>query len=249
MKTRQGDALRQYIYIAIKKAFNKEPKHNFIESDKKQFLTDYIDIDDILNVLSDEEIYEIVKPLEDEPKVKSLQDLLSKLNLDYEKNLDLILSFVKYKTLANKGYILWLDDNTKEYQILSSIGEDKIIPNENLLIHSDRNEMGILINKSLENEEEFKYIEFLPEGSIGIICLPITNNKNKQKKERRKGYLNIYSRRYIYLETNSYLNKFNHEILLLLNILSNLIYLNMENLRLQDLSSIDKLTGVLTRKY
>lgn len=160
------------------------------------------------------------------------------------------MSFIKNKTLATKGYILWLDDNTKEYEFLSTIsGKDMKVPNENLLIQSNRSEVGVLINKGLHNAKESKYIKFLPEGSIGVMCLPICLSRNRSRKERRKDTLTGTHKGYIYLETQSYLNKFDYDNLLLLNNLSSLICLNIDNYRLEHLSTTDKLTGVLTRKH
>lgn len=247
IKTRFGYTLKSYLYKAIELQYNREFKYALLKDVGDDY---YIDIKNILEVLSNEEFYDIMSSGDKNYNIKDLQELLSQLGSDYKENLDLILSFIKYKTLAHRGYILWLDDNTKEYQILSSIlEEDKAIPNENLLIQSNRSELGILINRTIQNDKETKYMEFLPGDAIGIMCIPIIDDKNKYKTDRRKNNLNGRNKGYLYLETSSFLNKFNYESLLLLNTLSNLIYLNIDNHILKHISTTDKLTGVLTRKY
>lgn len=250
IKTRNGDLLKEYIHKAIKREFNKEAPYVYLKDLEGQDYEDYIDINNIFSVLDTNEFHGIDDFKMDNHNIEELEDLLNELTSDYKKNLNLILSFIQHRTLAKKGYILLLDDNDKEYKIISSIENDNSeIPNENLLIQSNRSKMGILLNKGLPNIEKSKYIEFLPQESIGIICLPIMDSKDRDVKERRKNTLSKANKGYIYLETNSYINKFNYENLKLLNTLSNLIYLNIDNDRLKYMSTIDKLTGALTRKY
>lgn len=108
--------------------------------------------------------------------------------------------------------------------------------------------------------EETNYIELLPEDTVSVICVPLFKEESvKEEYDRRKSNIQTRLRKhasligndrvYIYLESDSYLNKFDYDGLMLVCKLSSLILLNIENKYLKELTIIDKLTGLLTRKY
>ena len=87
--------------------------------------------------------------------------MVFKIGQDWQQSLELVLYYIKYKTLAKKGYILLLDEDTNSYNVVASLSKDEdFLMNENLLIQSSRSQVGILINKGLKSMEESKYMEF-----------------------------------------------------------------------------------------
>lgn len=250
IKTRDGDILKEYLKKAIKYQYDKELEYTKLENTRYKDYRDYKEIDNIFKIFNEDELWSIKGFNKEKDNIKSLEDLLSKLGSNYRGNLNHILSFIRYKTLADKGSIIYFDDNEGEYSVISSISKgDQKIPNENLFVQANRSRTGIVVNRSLPYIEKTIYKEFLSKDSVAIICIPLLENKYKFIKDRRKNTLGNYHKGYMYLETNSYINQFNYKNLILLNKLSSLICLNIDNYELNWISTTDKLTGALTKKH
>lgn len=253
-----GDRLKENLARCIKLKFNKEIDYITLDDAYSQN-SKYNDLIYILKQLTLIDYRELIG-IDNYGGLDSLENLLFNLTDDYQKNMDMILNYLGYETLANKGYILLSNEDDNKYTIISSLNKDDICtPKENILNQSNRSDVGILINKNLRNMDDSKYIDLLPEDAVAIICVPLFKSyRDISGNDRRKGtrsyikgnaQLQNPTKIHIYLETDSFINKFVYDNLLLINHIANLVQINQENKHLRDIAVIDKLTGVLTRKH
>ncbi|NLN14365.1 MAG: diguanylate cyclase [Tissierellia bacterium] len=256
IKKRNGDRLKEDLRKYIKYQFKKDISYRTLDEAYRQDKR-YNDLVDILKQLSLDE-YRLIHCEAEYEKIDSLEALISQFTFDDKRNLDLILNFLGYETLATRGFIISYDEEEGSYTILSSLKEgDEILPRENLLIQSKRSSIGILLNRNFKHMEDSKYIDLLPEDVVSLICVPLFIDDNlglineRRKKSPIKKYTSFEEKKrlYVYLESDSYLNCFEYQQLMLIKKLKKLIYLNAENRYLKEITIIDKLTGVLTRKF
>lgn len=245
VKARDGDNIKKYIIDGLEKIINVEFLYE---------LETHFDLSNLINSLPDEIFYKIFHDKVKVENMGSIEDLISNLTEDYDDNIGYILEYIGLITLADRGHILRFDENTNDYISISSLVEgDTKIPNESILIQSNKSKLGLLLNKNLGDMYKSKYYHYLNNSSVGIICLPINISYKCKEfvKDRRKRLYSSsqYNKGYIYLESSGSLNRFDLERLKIINSLSYLIYLNIENNNLKLISSIDKLTGTFTRKY
>lgn len=245
VRARSSESIKGYIIEGLNNIINEKLTYK---------LDNHYELSQLINWLPDNVISNI---FHNEIKVKnmgSVEELISNLSEDCDKNIDFILDYIGLITLADRGHILKFDENTNDYISISSLVEgDTEIPNESILIQSNKSKLGLLLNKNLEDMDKSEYYHYLSSDSVGIICLPINipyKSKEIIKDRRKRVYSsNQYNKGYIYLESHGALNRFDLERLKLINSLSYLIYLNIENNNLKLISSVDKLTGAFTRKY
>lgn len=219
----------------------------------------YFDCSQLINFIKDKDFIKITETSNYiDPEIKainSVDTLVSKLTSDYMSNLELILRYLAKETFAQKAYILMYDEDTNKYIPLISLdGNYDWIPNENLLSLANRYNNGVLINSNFKDNIIDLYKEFLPKATRALICVPIGIQKSEiiytGKDRRRNSYYDaLRNEGYIYLETERVFNRFDELRHKLTCSLVQLIYINMENYKLKILSTMDKLTGVSTRKY
>ena len=245
IRTRDGD----YIKTSIAKGLNKIVNESF-----EYKLETPNDLSSLIKSLPNDIFNKIFHYEYEMMNMNKIEDLISNLTEDYHKNIYLILEYIRLMTLSQKGHILKFDENLNDYVSIESIVVgDLELPNENILIQSNKSKLGLVLNKNMEDISKSQYLHYLKNDSISIICVPINIPLKSTEifKDRRK---RIYSanqnnKGYIYLQTEGSLNRFDYERLRLINSLSYLIYLNMENNNLKLVSSVDKLTDIFTRKY
>lgn len=249
----RGDSLKKKIFQGIELAFGKKVDEDHQSNVAESDLDSYFSLNSVLEIISHEEFNKILYSDEKDDSIKNSEKLLSLMTDDYNSNLSLILQYMAKETLAERGYILEYDDNTNTYIPITSIGKESFEINDNVLIQSSRNNIGILINKNFKNMNTSPYMDFLTEDLMGIICVPLNISEGDAISERDRRRKDIISNKrckgYIYLETSRSLNRFDFKRFKLISSLAFLVYLNMENNSLKILSTIDKLTGTLTRKY
>lgn len=245
INTRHGDRIKNYIIQILEKILPKEIQYKLETS---------FDLNKLINDLPEDVFNKIFYNKLKTENMGSIQELITNLSEDYEKNLEHILHYIGLITLADRGHIIQFDETINEYKSIASILEDDFeMPNESILIQSNKSKLGLLLNKNLEDMAKSKYFHYLPHNTVGIICLPINipyKSKEVDKDRRKRIYSSSHNNKgYIYIESSGSLNRFDLERLKVINSLSYLIYLNMENNALKLVSSIDKLTGAFTRKY
>ncbi|NMB28114.1 MAG: diguanylate cyclase [Tissierellia bacterium] len=259
IKSRRGDDIKDKLAEVIYKVFQKEISYIHIEDlNFEDNIEKYFEYESLLSLMSDEEFARITETnyVYDEIKeIDSIETLISKLTSDYEHNLKLILRYLAKETFAQTGYILIYDEESNKYIPIISLNDDmNWSPNENLLALANRHKRGILINDNLGDNVIGLYKGFLPKGTRALLCVPITVSKSNglyKKEERRKSstFNEQINEGYIYLETFRVFNRFDETRHKLAYVLSQILYINIENYKLKILSTIDKLTGTYTRKY
>lgn len=254
IRANKGDLMKEKVSKAIQQEFNKKVEYVSLDEVVVDDFNSYFNLNSLLEVLTYDEFNQILFSAEEDYVVKNIEDLLYLLGNDYKKNLDLILKHLGKETLADRGYILVYDEIINNFVPISSIREgENFSINESVLIQANRNNLGILINKNFKNINSSQYLNFLSDNLIGIICVPINiieeDNLNIKDRRKREALYNKKNMGFIYLETSSSLNRFDIERFKLVSSLSSLAYLNIENNNLKLISTIDKLTGTLTRKY
>ncbi|QGU94788.1 diguanylate cyclase [Clostridium bovifaecis] len=172
---------------------------------------------------------------------KNELDIINNLTSDSMANLEIILRYLSWTTLATKGKIL-LEGENEKYVTLVSLKEDSNdIENINILKKVKNTKVPMLLNYPYASKED-----------MAIICIPIIMKNLKGmavegRKKNRRGYGIVKG--YIYLSSDKVLNNFNDDSLKKCMNLTSLIDYILEKYQLKVSSSLDTLTGTLTRQY
>ena len=186
--------------------------------------------------------------------IHDISDVLERLQSDNAKNLELIIDYLSYTTLATRGTII-ISDNDKEYKVIAASDRRYELPQnkESLSKILSRERPVLVMDGSLEQSinGDTNSIHNTLKASI---CIPIimenTNEKGFMKDERRKNMQDSkHVIGYVYLESQRVLNNINDDSMKKCMELSKVIGIIIEKYKLRLSASIDKLTGTLTRKY
>lgn len=216
---------------------------------KTIFQKNYYDLRFYLDLLTKDDLMRIYQDKDELNVYKNLTSLSLHFYSDYEKNINQLLKFISFHTLAEN--VTLRVSNPIDIGSISeySYNKDNKETELNSVIWRAINEgEHILINKSDNNFQNPGYDVYVLEDQIGLIGVPILEpEKDSFIDEKRL----INRKKEVYasllLSTSSGINLFNEETLELVMSVSKLIYLNLENERLYRQSNYDKLTGVLTR--
>jgi diguanylate cyclase (GGDEF)-like protein len=186
--------------------------------------------------------------------IHDISDVLENLQSDNAKNLELIIDYLSYITLATRGTII-ITDSDHEFKVIASSDRRYELPQgEEALSKVLSRERPTLVTDG--------YLEQNINGDRNSnhntlkasICIPIimgnTNEKDYLKNERKKsarGSNHVIG--YVYIESHRVLNNLNQESMKKCMELSKVIGIILEKYKLRLSASIDKLTGTLTRKY
>lgn len=260
IKRHKGDDIKLKMTQTIEKALGIKVDSIYIKDiDLDQNIEKYFDYRPLIAIMDDEDFNNIIESnyyYGDIKDISNIETLISNLTSDYEYNLNLILKYIGRETLAEKGYILAYDDEKSKYLPIASLNNNDMywFPNENLLSLANRYEDGILITNGKEPNIIGLHREFLSKDIRALICVPIKGIQREDNfleiERRRKNWITSQKvEGYIYLETGRVFNRFDNKRLRLTNCLSQILYMSIENYKLKILSTIDKLTGIYTRKY
>ncbi|MTI48591.1 MAG: diguanylate cyclase [Firmicutes bacterium] len=223
------------------------------------FFEEHFDLADFRELFNKKEFYYAVFAHFNETTLDNIDDLdelVKHFTGSYEDNLDLILKFAMKETFASRGFICIYDREKDKLKILkSSTGNyDMTIINQ-VISRVKQKESGLLIQSTAKFHKEYVYLE---EDIKSLICVPIYKKKRNRESsmslndDRRKGCDNFNSGEivgYIYLDSDRLFNRFDQERFELIEALSYLSFINIDNYNLKKTSSIDMLTGTYTRKY
>lgn len=243
------------IYKIMKEGYNKNIESLLDESDNYDIIRDRLfNINRVINNLSKKQLYDILYYYEDETTKKTLTDVLGNMTDNNMENLAEILNFIGKESVAKRGQIIIMDEETGGYKVAASlIDGDNQLPEKIILLTSLRYNEPFIVNKNSQDNNYSRLSNLIPQDMIGAICVPIRSNErfNANLVERRRwdSKEDNVSVGYIYIETDSTLNRFDLETYKIIHSLSNVIYLNLENKRLKNIAVIDKVTGVYTRKF
>lgn len=176
-------------------------------------------------------------------EVRNVKGIIENLYSDPVKNLDIISKYLASVTLATKSLIIIEDYEQNYHTIAASDGSTQIPSNKFIFERVREVKEALLITEP----------ELLPQGIKAVICIPVIMNYSNLSEDNRHDYYRDYNinsiKGYIYLETDRILNNFNLEGLKRCIELSRLTGSIIERYQLMISSSIDKLTGMLTRKF
>lgn len=185
--------------------------------------------------------------------IKNINDVINNFSGDAIKDLDLIVKFAAKLTLATSACILLADEN-QELSIAAAMDNNMDIPNIKFIIEkvNSTKEPLFIVERSYNGDEDD--LDILPIGIKAVICIPILktihNEEISGKEERRKtSTRGEQISGYLYIDSERILNNFNLHVFNQCCELRSLIQILIDNYRLKIISSIDKLTGVFTRKY
>lgn len=185
--------------------------------------------------------------------IHDMSDVLENLQSDNAKNLELIIDYLSYITLATRGTII-ISDNDQEFKVIASSDRRCELPQgEEALSKILSLERPVLVTDGYLDSN----INGDRNGNLNTlkasICIPIimggTNEKDYLKSERKRGHGRKQVIGYVYIESHRVLNNINKESMKKCLELSKVIGIILEKYKLRLSSSIDKLTGTLTRKY
>lgn len=204
-------------------------------------ILDYDDIDKILNnkyfIRSARKTYNSYLPME----IRNTNDIVKNLYGNPMKNLEVITRYLAGVTLATRCVII-VDGYEKSYYVIASNDGSDSIPSNKLIFEKVKAAREPLLIK--ENLLEFSNseINIMLQGLKAALCIPII------MKSQDGTFNNNLIKGYIYLESDRVINNFNRQSLMKCYVLSRLVGISIERYQLQMTSSVDKLTGVLTRK-
>ncbi len=221
-------------------------------------LKDYFNVNRIVDLFN-EGIFNIEyrEDLESGKEIaKGFEELILQLNNDYRHNLDTILKYAVGKTFANRGLIFVYDFESDQLITAASTSNDDSIADKELILSEVRKKnTGILINKSFDSDEHDGLIN-IADNIKAMICMPIfrlnlsedfIDISDRRRKNKSSNFKDIIG--FLYLDTDKLFNKFDDKRFKIIDALSHLISINIDNHILKIISSIDKMTGVFTRKY
>lgn len=155
---------------------------------------------------------------------ESIDDLLTRLGSSGEKDFITICKYLSGLTLATQC-LLVIDNHNGEFNIFSASESSELLPETKNILDRARSEMRPIMITS---------VEVLSKNKKAVICIPIV------QMDTLVGY--------VYMESEKIVNDFNEESLKECMKLNGLISLLIEKYQLKISSSVDVLTGTLTRK-
>lgn len=221
------------------------------------FFKEHFDLKDFEHIFNRNAFYRAVfkhfNNLEFE-HIDSIEQLVKQFTDNYRQNLELILKFAIRDTFASRGGLFIHDKDKDEIRTVTSTidSHDMGLINQVISRVKQRGN-GLLIQNTSKSEKEYVYLE---DDIKALICIPILKKRElkslKLENDRRKKNDNLNSDEiigYIYLDSDRLFNRLNKDKYKLIETLSYLACINIENYNLKRTSSIDMLTGVYTREY
>ncbi|MEG0774026.1 diguanylate cyclase [Clostridium sp.] len=219
------------------------------------------DIEILFNYLNDNKILKNKKFMRTLKKIWALSigediqefgELIDKLSLNSIKNMELIIQYMSYTTLATKASVIIEVD--KKFQVLASSGKDNELPKDLSIVERCRDSLKPILSKD-------NFLEGLNLNSCKIssnnvraaMCIPIVMDSkldliDKYKRDSDIYYYNDNVLGYVYIESERILNNINDNTIDECTVLSKILGVVIDKHNTTISSSIDKLTGTFTRK-
>lgn len=184
-------------------------------------------------------------------KAKEEWEVLNSLSCNTLRDLKIFLQGIVYKTASNRAEIIV--ENQGNFKVIESSNDDKSLPKDLTIINKARDLKHPIIFK--ENYKDYLKFSLYKNDSSQVkanICIPIIMNSecdnNFIKKICSTGYTDDI-KGYIYVESYKYLNFIGEETLKECTNYSKVFGILVDKYNTEISSTIDKLTGTLTRKY
>ncbi|MBE6083558.1 MAG: diguanylate cyclase [Tissierellaceae bacterium] len=259
IKINRGNEIKQKMKSIFKEIFKKDIPYICLEDlEKEDSIEKYFEFEKISELIDNDCLRKMLgnsTDLQFTNKIKNLEDLIVNFTDNYKENLHLILEYLAEKTIAQKGFIFSYDEKNKDLSLVVSLNsKDSDIIDENILKIIGENSTGVIIKNTPKELKKKFFTESLSKENKAFICVPVYKPNgyinNFVHKDRRKHNLkNEKIIGYIYLQTDKLFNRFDYERYQLADLLSYLVFMNLENYNLKIMSTIDAMTNTYTRKY
>jgi diguanylate cyclase (GGDEF)-like protein len=232
-----------------------ESKITISNNEDLSILFNYDAFAEILNnksfIASAQKIYSSILP----EGIHNINDIITNMCEDPLQVLDVITKFISSIVLSNRSLII-SEGNDNEYSVIASSDGNYDITNIKLILQRVREtKNSILVSEAFNSTKNIE-LRFMPSGMKSIMCIPILRKNNchidssnlgskRDNEQIRRGNI----KGYLYMESERVLNNFNEDSLDKCLELTSFISFIMENYLLKISSSIDKLTGTLTRRF
>ncbi|MDD4835062.1 MAG: diguanylate cyclase [Lutispora sp.] len=179
-----------------------------------------------------------------------LLDKIGRLGQDTETNMNILIDALMDLTQAKNGFLGVIDEDNDMRMLSSKIKNENCAFYKYIVDQVRQKNQSIIIADVFEYKNKTKD-SIIPKDICAVLCIPVTHSGNGEDftKDRRKNKAANQISGYIYLDTDSIINNFSQETCKLIESVSKLLYLLIENYNLKMISGIDKLTKLYTRKY
>ncbi|MGH4118051.1 diguanylate cyclase [Clostridium sp.] len=218
-------------------------------------LFNYDTFAEILNnkrfVESAQKIYSSILP----SGINNINDVIANMSEDPLETLDVITKLISSMLLSSRSLII-SEGNDNEYSVVASSDGNYDIADIKLILQRVREtKNSILVSETFNNTKNVE-LRLMPAGMKSIMCIPIISRKgvieelSKGESKRVNEPFNLeHIKGYLYMESQRVLNNFNEDSLSKCLDLTSFIGFIVGNYLLKISSSIDKLTGTLTRRF
>lgn len=181
--------------------------------------------------------------------IRSTSELFKNFTSDSMNNIKLILKYLSYITISNKAMVIVEDENG--FNILESTSNVTKLPKDLNIINTVRDtKKEFILNENYMEYLELDNCKVSTSQIKGIMCVPIIMDSNLENNNRKCTMHYVDNiKGYIYLESDQILNKINNESLETCLNLSKVLGVLIEKYLSEVSSSLDKVTGSMTRKY
>jgi diguanylate cyclase (GGDEF)-like protein len=233
----------------------KESNLTILNNYDLEGLFNYDAFAEILNnkrfVESAQKIYSSILP----EGINNIYDIIANMSEDPLQTLDVITKLISSMVLSSRSLII-SEGNDNEYSVVaSSDGNYDIVDIKLILQRVRETKNPILVSETFNNTRNAE-LRFIPSGMKSIMCIPIIGKKyileelSKGESKRVKEPLSPgHIKGYLYMESQRVINNFNEVSLGKCLDLTSFIGFIVESYLLKISSSVDKLTGTLTRRF
>lgn len=242
-------------YASIKVTDLKEDKTIILNHDDLAILFNYNAFTEILNnkdfVKSSKKIYGSILPA----GIHNINDVITNMCEEPLPILDIITKLISSMVLSTRSLII-SEGSAYEYSVVASSDGNNDITDIKLILQRVRETKNSILVSEAFNSTNNIQLRFMPTGMKSIMCIPILKKNNcaiegskVESKRINESFKSEGIKGYLYMESERMLNNFNEDSLCKCLDLTSFISFIMENYLLKISSSIDKLTGTLTRRF
>ena len=202
-------------------------------------------------VESAQKIYSSILP----EGIHNINDIITNMCDEPLEILDVVTKLISSMVLSTRSLII-SEVNDSEYSVVATSDGNHDISSIRLILQRIREtKNSILVSEAFNSTKNIE-LKLMPSGMKSIMCIPIVRKdhcyieRSKDENKRVNDSFNTENiKGYLYMESERVLNNFNEDSLNKCLELTAFISFIMENYSLKISSSIDKLTGTLTRRF
>ncbi len=181
--------------------------------------------------------------------IQKTSELIKNLGKDEMYNIEMIVSFIRRITFAERAQIYLLDENDSVTELIGNNNGKEHYDIMRLVNSVGSDSDGIYINKL----DPLTNTQLLQHEQKAVVFFPIyeADIDSEVHNKRREDLLVAKKKNvgYVFVDTDNVINRINQLTFEQSKAYMNLIYLMINNYHLKRISTIDKLTGVYLRKH